>query len=98
MKMLKWLLIVVAALAVLIVGGGYLISPKFTVTRATVVNAAPHKVYPLVAAPKAWQQWSVGNRRDPAMQITYSGPEQGAGGMGVEERERRRRQDDDDRR
>ena len=79
MRFLKWLLIAVIALAVLLIGGSYLISPKFNVTRSTVVNASPDKIYPLVAAPKAWKQWSVWNQRDPAMQITYSGPESGKG-------------------
>ena len=79
MKVLKWLLVAVVSLAIVIFAGGYLISPTYTVKRSTVVNAAPEKVYPFVAAPKAWKQWSVWNQRDPAMQITYSGPESGAG-------------------
>ena len=79
MKVLKWLLIVIAVLALIVFGGGYLISPKFTVTRSTVVDARPDKVYPLLATPRAWKQWSVWNQRDPAMQITYTGPESGAG-------------------
>lgn len=79
MKVLKWLLIVVLALLGLLVVGGYLISPKFTVTRSIMVQAPPDKVYPLVASPRHWKQWSVWNRRDPSMQIEYSGPESGVG-------------------
>ena len=79
MKLLKWLLIIVLALLGLLVVGGYLISPKFTVTRSIVVQAPADKVYPLVASPRQWKQWSVWNRRDPEMQIEYSGPESGVG-------------------
>lgn len=79
MKLLKWLLIVVLALAAVLLVGGMLLSPKFTVTRSVVINAPPEKIYPLIASPRQWTQWSVWNRRDPAMQITYSGPDSGAG-------------------
>jgi uncharacterized protein YndB with AHSA1/START domain len=79
MKILKWLLIVVLALLGVLVVGGYLISPRFTVTRTVVVQAPPDKVYPLVASPRQWKQWAVWNQRDPAMQIEYAGPESGAG-------------------
>ena len=79
MKILKWILIVVLALLAVLVIGGYLLSPKFTVTRSVVVNAPADKVYALVANPRGWKQWSVWNQRDPAMQIEYSGPESGTG-------------------
>lgn len=78
-KTLKWLVIAIVALAALLYGGGLLLSPKFTVTRAVDVAAPPDKVYALVASPREWKRWSVWNQRDPAMQITYSGPESGQG-------------------
>ena len=79
MRIIKFLLIVVALLALILVSGGYLVSPKFTVSRSVLVQAPVEKVYPLVADPKAWAGWSVWNRRDPAMQMSYSGPPSGAG-------------------
>ena len=79
MKLLKWLAIVLVGLTALLLVGGMLISPKFSVTRSVVVNAPPDKVYPLVANPRTWKQWSVWTKRDPAMQIDYSGPDSGAG-------------------
>ena len=78
-KILKWLVAAAIALAVLVLGGGYLLSPKFTVTRSTLVNAPAEKVYGFVASPRAWKQWAVWNQRDPDMKISYSGPEQGTG-------------------
>lgn len=79
MKVLKWLLIGVLVLAAVLLAGGMLLSPKFTVTRSVVINAPPEKIYPLIASPRQWTQWTVWNQRDPAMQITYTGPESGAG-------------------
>ncbi|WP_418320233.1 SRPBCC family protein [Piscinibacter sakaiensis] len=79
MRFLKVLLIVVALLAALVWGGGMLLSPKFTVIRSVEIQAPPEQVYALVADPKAWQQWSAWNRRDPEMQMSFSGEPVGAG-------------------
>jgi len=79
MKILKVLGIVVVALAVVVFGGGLLISPKFHIERSVVVNAAPDKPYALVAEPRRWKEWTVWNQRDPAMKIEYFGAASGAG-------------------
>jgi uncharacterized protein YndB with AHSA1/START domain len=79
MKILKWLLIVVLALLAVFIVGGYLLPPKFTVSRSVTINAPADKVYGLVASPRAWKQWSAWNQRDPNMQIEYSGPDSGTG-------------------
>jgi uncharacterized protein YndB with AHSA1/START domain len=79
MKVIKWFAIVLIALAAVLMVGGYLMSPKFKVTRNVTINAAPEKVYALVANPREWKKWSVWNQRDPAMAITYTGPESGSG-------------------
>jgi uncharacterized protein YndB with AHSA1/START domain len=78
-SLFKWLAIVVLALAAVLVVGGWFISPKFSVTRSAVIAAAPDKIYALVADPRRWKEWSVWNRRDPAMKIEYSGPASGVG-------------------
>jgi len=79
MKVLKWILIVVLALLAVLVIGGYLLSPKFTVSRSITINTPADKVYALVANPRGWKQWSVWNRRDPEMRIDYAGSESGTG-------------------
>ena len=79
MKAIKWILGALLALAAVLVLGGLLLSPKFTVVRSVSINAPPEKVYALVADPRGWKAWSVWNQRDPAMEITYSGPPSGAG-------------------
>lgn len=81
MKALKVLLIVAALLLAVGLGGGLLLSPKFTVSRTLTINAAPEKIYALIADPHGWAQWSAWNRRDPAMAIEYSGPASGAGAV-----------------
>lgn len=79
MKVLKTLLIALAALVALLFVGGMFLSPKFSVTRTVQINAAPDRVYALVANPRHWKDWSVWNRRDPSMAIEYTGPEAGTG-------------------
>ncbi|HEY0955205.1 MAG TPA: SRPBCC family protein [Roseateles sp.] len=81
MKALKLLLVLVVVLLALLVGGGLLLSPRFSLSRNVVINAAPDKIYALVADPRGWKAWSVWNRRDPAMAIEYSGPASGPGAV-----------------
>ena len=79
MKALKWLLLLVLALAAVVLIGGLFVSPKVQVVRSILVQAPPDKVYALVASPRRWTDWSVWHLRDPAMQIDYTGPESGLG-------------------
>lgn len=81
MKLLKWLFGAVAVLAVVLVVGGWLLPATFKVTRSVSIAAPPERVYALVADPRSWAKWSVWNRRDPAMQVTYSGAASGAGAV-----------------
>jgi uncharacterized protein YndB with AHSA1/START domain len=81
MKVVKWLLSGVLALAGILLLGGMLLSPKFSVSRSVSINAPAAKIYPMVADPRGWKAWSVWNLRDPAMQITYSGPASGVGAV-----------------
>ena len=81
MKILKWLLGIVVLLAAVLLIGGLMLSPKFKVERSVTVAAPPDKVYALIADPRRWNDWAVWNRRDPAMQITYSGPATGSGAV-----------------
>jgi uncharacterized protein YndB with AHSA1/START domain len=49
------------------------------VQRAVDVAAAPERIYPLIADPREWKRWSVWNRRDPDMQLQFSGASSGTG-------------------
>ncbi len=79
MKVLKWMLFAVLGLAAVLLLGGLMLSPRFTVVRSASIAAPPEKVYALVADPRRWKDWGVWSRRDPGMKITYTGPPQGAG-------------------
>ena len=79
MKILKFLLLAIVTLAAVLLIGGMIISAKFSVSRSIQVNAAPEKIYALVASPRQWAQWSIWHRRDPNMAIDYFGPESGVG-------------------
>lgn len=81
MKIVKGLLVAVVVLATLLYGGGLLLSPHFTVVRSATLAAPPERLFPLVAAPRRWKDWGEWSRRDPGMQVSYSGPEQGPGAV-----------------
>ena len=74
--MLKIALIVIAILAVAVIGVLLLASTKpdtFRVTRATTIKAPPDKIYPLIVDFHRWTAWSPYENKDPAMKRTYGG-------------------------
>lgn len=79
MKVLKWLFGLVAALAVVVVVVALFLPERFAVERSVEVAAPTERVYALVEDPRQWARWTVWNRRDPAMQMSYSGAPTGAG-------------------
>lgn len=78
-KFIQWTLAVVGMVALAVVGVGFFLPSSFHVERSIVVNAPPGKVYDLVSDPRTWAKWSVWSQRDPAMDVTYSGPPFGQG-------------------
>lgn len=79
MKWIQRALVALVLLALVLVGGGLLLSPKFHIERSVLVQAAPEKAYALVSDPHRWKEWTVWNRRDPVMSIEYFGAASGAG-------------------
>jgi uncharacterized protein YndB with AHSA1/START domain len=75
LKVLKYLI----GFIVLFLIAGFLLPSTYSAQRSTTINAPAEKIYPLIANNREWKRWTVWNQRDPNMQITYSGPEQGAG-------------------
>jgi hypothetical protein len=79
---MRWLIRIAGGLvlvALALVLAGFALPSTYRVERSLVIAAPPGRIYPLVAAPKRWQEWSMWNRRDPAMAMTFFGPESGAG-------------------
>ncbi|MBL8521669.1 MAG: SRPBCC family protein [Betaproteobacteria bacterium] len=79
MNVVKKILLGVAALVVLLCLVGLALPSSYKVQRSVEIAAPMIKVYPLVYDPKAWVQWGVWNRRDPAMKVSYSGAPAGVG-------------------
>ena len=79
MRIVKWLFGIVLVAAALVWVGGLLLSPKVIVARSIVIAAPPDKVYALLVDPRQWKRWTAWNRRDPQMQMTFSGAASGAG-------------------
>lgn len=79
MTILKWLLAIVALLALVVFGGGQFLRADYHVERSIVINAPADKVYGLIDSSKGWASWGVWYRKDPQMQVTDSGVSQGLG-------------------
>lgn len=77
--MLRKLLIGFVALLVMLTGVAYLLPRTHTVSVTAQVAAPPEVVFPIIETPAEWPKWSPWNKRDTAMQITYSGPPAGTG-------------------
>ena len=79
MRILKWLIGLVVILAAVFFGGAFLLSKDITVARSIEIDAAPSDVFPHVNSLKATQNWSPWLERDPNVQLSYDGPEEGVG-------------------
>ena len=51
----------------------------FQVQRVIAIEAAPERIYPLIADFKAWGAWSPWEKKDPDMTRSFSGAESGLG-------------------
>jgi len=79
MKILKWFAIVAVVLVVGFIAVGFALPSKYKVERTATINAPAEKVYVLIADPRAWTKWTVWNRREPNMKMTFSGAPSGQG-------------------
>ncbi len=79
MRVLKWILGIVVALAIIVVGGAYLLPREVTVARSVEIDAEAEKVFPHVNSLKASQAWSPWLGIDPDIQTMFSGPDEGVG-------------------
>ncbi|MBO9709330.1 MAG: SRPBCC family protein [Caulobacter sp.] len=77
--MFKIIAIVVAAAIAGLLAYAATRPDTFRVSRSTVVNATPDKIYPLLDDFRRWSVWSPYEGLDPAMARTYSGPASGVG-------------------
>lgn len=75
LRILKYLV----GIVVVLLAAGFLLPANYSAQRSMTINAPAEKVFPLVANQKEWKRWSIWNQRDPAMQMTYAGPEAAVG-------------------
>lgn len=78
--MLKKLAVVIIAILVLGLLGGFLMPSSYDVERSIVVQRDAATIYPYLSSPRKWQEWTPWTKeRYPQMTTEYSGPEMGAG-------------------
>jgi effector-binding domain-containing protein len=79
MKILKFLLITLAALVVVYLMAALLAPKTFYVQRKIVINAAPGVVFKNVNSFQKWESWNPWRQTDSTIKNTYSGPDAGIG-------------------
>ena len=79
MVLLKKFVIGLAVVIVVFYAIGLALPSKFHVERSIVINATPSEVYEQIVDLKRWQAWGVWFKRDPNMQVNYSGPDRAIG-------------------
>lgn len=79
MRILKWLLGIIAILAVIFVAVGFFLPRNVTVARSIEINASAGEIFPYVNSLKATEAWSPWLERDPNVQLSYNGTETGVG-------------------
>ncbi len=77
--MLKKILLGVVILLVVLIGVSYLFPRYVEVSRTAQLSASAETLYPIVATPAEWPNWSPWNQRDSNMTILFSGPASGEG-------------------
>ncbi|HEY4136681.1 MAG TPA: SRPBCC family protein [Alphaproteobacteria bacterium] len=73
------ILVLVAVAAILVIASRK--PDEFRVSRSTVIQAPPEKIYAQIADMHAWTAWSPYEKKDPAMKRTFSGAERGKGAV-----------------
>lgn len=79
MRFLKNMLLALLGLILLLVVIGFFLPSGYHVSRGIVIAAPAERIFAQLDAPRQWQHWSEWNRRDPAMQLSYAGPDRGVG-------------------
>lgn len=79
LTVLKWLFYLIAAVAIIIVGGSFLLPSQAVVTRSTEIAAPPDKVFAIVGDLRRFNEFSPWADLDPNIKYTFEGPESGVG-------------------
>ncbi len=79
MSALKKAFIAVVTLLIIVVAVGFTLPKEYVVKRSIVIKAPPQTIYSNVVDLKSWPKWGVWFKRDPAMEVTYEGPDRAIG-------------------
>jgi uncharacterized protein YndB with AHSA1/START domain len=79
LAVLKWLFYLIAAIAIIIVGGSFLLPAQAVVTRSTEIAAPPDKIFAIVGDLRRFNEFSPWADLDPNIKYTFEGPESGVG-------------------
>ncbi len=78
-KLLKGIIWTAAILAVVVIGGAYLLPAQAVVERHVVIKAPAEKVYAIIGDMKRFNEWSPWAPLDPATKYSFEGPQSGVG-------------------
>jgi len=79
LTVLKWLFYLIAAIALIVVGGSFLLPAQAVVTRKTEIAAPPEKVFAIVGDLRRFNEFSPWADIDPDIKYTFEGTESGVG-------------------
>lgn len=79
LKFLKFLFYLVVTVAIIIVGGSFMLPAEAVVTRSTDIAAPPEKVFAIVGDLNRLPEYSPWAELDPNAKYTYEGPATGVG-------------------
>lgn len=79
MKVLKRILLALAIIIVLVIVVGFFLPSHSHVERSIVIKAPQEVIFGQINSLKNWNKWSPWAKKDPNMQISYSGPDAGVG-------------------
>jgi uncharacterized protein YndB with AHSA1/START domain len=79
LTVLNWLFYLIAAIALIIVGGSFLLPPQAVVSRSIEIAAPPDRVFAIVGDLRHFNEFSPWADLDPNITYTFEGPESGVG-------------------
>jgi len=85
-KLLKKIAITILVMVAILLASAFLLPSRPVVQRSIVTTATPQALFPLVASPKRWEQWTAWNtNRFPDMKTRFEGPDSGVGAIMIAE-------------
>src|SRR5207247_37574 len=79
---LKTLFVLILVLGLAAVVVSQFLPDHYRIQRSVIIDAKPEQIHPWVSNLKKWPEWSAWTAaKDPTLQYSYEGPEEGAGAI-----------------